>query len=327
MKTRPPSDVAVLRTLQGGLRDLGDDAVVAAIERTPYPYATSFPLEEVVARLEDGRTLHLILKDLTWDRLLGQAATTKPRFLHEPRRCFDVHRRVLAGTGVGPTFYGAFVDGQRRRYWFLSEKVEGVELWQIGDLATWEAVARWLARFHTRFAGAVDDLARRSRHLLRYDRQLLSVWPARAREVSPDLDLARVVSRYGTVVERLAHVPPTLVHGELYPSNVLVHEGDDRVDVWPVDWELAGTGPALLDLAALTSGWQGPEQAQLVDAYRDELVRSGAPPGEDFDVVLDCCRMHYALQWLGWSSQWSPPPEHTRDWLSDAIELGERLAL
>jgi hypothetical protein len=31
------------------------------------------------------------------------------------------------------------------------------------------------------------------------------------------------------------------------------------------------------------------------------------------------------VQWLGWSSQWSPPAQHAHDWLSEALALAERL--
>ena len=52
--------------------------------------------------------------------------------------------------------------------------------------------------------------------------------------------------------ERLLALPVGFIHGELYPSNVLVGERTGRICA--VDWEMAGIGPLLLDLAALTSG-------------------------------------------------------------------------
>jgi thiamine kinase-like enzyme len=130
-------------------------------------------------------------------------------------------------------------------------------------------------------------------------------------------------------VARLTNGPQLLVHGELYPSNVLVAGAGAAVEVWPVDWEMAGVGSPLLDLAALTSGWEGDVQADLVDAYLDEMGPGGwwASDRDEVGELLDCCRLHYALQWLGWSPQWSPPREHARDWVSEALALGERLGL
>lgn len=309
---------------------------VEHLERSPYPYATSFPLEEVHAYLQDRRVLHLILKDLTWERLLGAARGTKPRFLYEPRRSIETHRRLLPGTGFSPECYAAHADDGGRRYWLLLEKVAGVELWQVGTFETWEAVARGLARFHRMFAARNEALAERNPYLLRYRDELFLTWPRRVLEAStappagtPEREgLERIASGYGEVVRTLATVPPTLVHGELYPSNVLVDDGRNDVKVWALDWEMAGIGPAFLDVVALTAGWDGEEQRRLVSAYLDEL---GPAPwwreGEELARLLDCCRLHYALQWLGWSDGWLPPREHAHDWTGEALEAAKRLRL
>jgi aminoglycoside phosphotransferase (APT) family kinase protein len=112
-----------------------------------------------------------------------------------------------------------------------------------------------------------------------------------------------------------------LVHGELYASNVLVDEPALRVRA--IDWETVGLGPGLLDVAALVSGhWSGGERDAVVAAYR----AGGAPAGADFDGTLDAARLLVALQWLGWSSTWSPPAEHRHDWQADARLLAERIA-
>jgi hypothetical protein len=33
------------------------------------------------------------------------------------------------------------------------------------------------------------------------------------------------------------------------------------------------------------------------------------------------------VQWLGWSRDWTPPPEHVHNWLDTASTLGRRLGL
>ena len=56
----------------------------------------------------------LILKDLSRERLLGDAAGAKPAFLHEPRRELEAYRRILAPAGIGPRCFAAVADRTRR---------------------------------------------------------------------------------------------------------------------------------------------------------------------------------------------------------------------
>jgi aminoglycoside phosphotransferase (APT) family kinase protein len=135
---------------------------------------------------------------------------------------------------------------------------------------------------------------------------------------------------YERVVERLLDLPVTIIHGEFYAPNILVHDSATELRVCPVDWEMAALGPGLIDLAALTAGtWSEQERATLALAYCAELAASGGAlgPPEAMLAALDYCRLHLAVQWLGWSPSWSPPLKHAQNWLSEAVRLGEKLGL
>jgi hypothetical protein len=269
-------------------------AAVVRLERRPYAYETSHPLEELDVDLEDGRTLHLLRKDL------GTSPAKRPSFLHEPAREIETYRCVLASADLGTAkFYGA-ADEQ-----LYIEKVEGSELWQHGELEVWQRAARWLARMHAALGDQADQP-----HLLRYDRDFYRLWLARAEAISGDLGL--VASIYEDVVERLLALPQGLIHGDFYPSNILVAQAR----ICPVDWELGSAGPLLLDLAALTTGWPEVDLEAIAAAY-----------GEVSSEALDLCRLHLAVRWLGWSDDWTPPPEHAKDWRREAQAVAERLAV
>jgi thiamine kinase-like enzyme len=145
------------------------------------------------------------------------------------------------------------------------------------------------------------------------------------------LGMERLSRNYDRVVQHLTALPTTFIHGEFYASNVLVQEiAGEELRVCPVDWEMAAVGPGLIDLAALTSGgWTAEEKTALALTYhaalrpRDER----SPEPEAFLVALDYCRLHLAVQWLGWASGWSPPPEHAQDWLGEALGLAGKLGL
>src|SRR5207237_7099752 len=126
-------------------------------------------------------------------------------------------------------------------------------------LEHWFAAARGLARLHAHFAGRAGELAACD-FLLRLDGDYLRGWAARARDVAGGYDgplaaaLARVVAGYGPVCEVLARQPPTLVHNDLAPKNVLADRAHRPARICVVDWEVAGVGCGLLDLVDLKYG-------------------------------------------------------------------------
>lgn len=217
----------------------------------------------------------------------------------------------------------------------------GIALYQVGEFATWERVARWLAGLHTYFAGERGvGPASRTRYIIDYDADFYRVWMRRARafacrrvvhSVSRERcrAIARLAGRYERVVARLAGLPKTLIHGEFFPSNILVQPGVGGPRVCPVDWETVARGPGLIDLAALVAGdWTAAERRALALAYHDALSLGARwSDVEAFMAALDWCRLHLAVQWLGWSTDWTPPTEHAHDWLREALSLVEKLDL
>jgi hypothetical protein len=279
-------------------------------------------------------TLPLVLKDLSRSALLDEARLAKPAFLYEPLREVEVYRSVLVPAGVpGPTLYGASVDAQADRFWLFLERVPGRVLTEVGDFAHWRAAACWLARAHTRLA---EDVPRwlRAAPLLRYDAEYYRLWPRRAQAIlgtSAGPALGGVLGGYEAVVDRLTALPVTVIHGEFFPSNVLTEELATGVRNCPVDWETAAVGPAHLDLAALSAGsWPEAARVDLAREYLSAvLATGGAYPSSLDDLMTDLlfCRLHLAIQRLGWAHGWSPPEGHRHDWLGEALHLSEQLGL
>jgi hypothetical protein len=334
----PTEELDVL--LQGVLdRHFGAPRPIVRLERRLFAYRTSFPLEAVDVELAGGPALHLLLKDLSRQSLPEAIRRAKPAFLYDPLREIEAYQHLLAPAGLGTAVcYGAVVDAAADRYWLFLERVAGQELYQVGDVEVWRQVAAWLGRFHTRLAGAARSGAD-CRHLLAHNRDYYGIWPRRALAFAgkgggryspvPAL-LERVAAGYDAVIERLLALPTAVIHGELYASNVLVQQTDSGLRVCPVDWEMAAVGPGLVDLAALGAGrWTEGQRWELAEAYREGQTAAGdaAPALEELLADLDCCRLHLALQWLGWAEDWTPPAEHRHDWLAEVAQLSERLGL
>ena len=293
-----------------------------------------------MVRLEDGTSLRLLFKNLSRRAMLAGARRVKPTFLYDPLREIETYRSILGpGRLETATCYGAIVDPSAERYGLFLEKVPGLELYQVGDLATWQRVAGWMALMHARFAKQTETLARVA-PLLRYDAGFYRLWADRARAAldrgGPRLSgdarrgMEQLFGDYDRVIGYLVALPATFLHGEFYASNVLVHEEGEDLRVCPVDWEMAAVGPGLIDLAALTAGgWTADEREALALAYHAALIpaESWPPAPGAFLTALDYCRLHLAVQWLGWSTGWSPPPEQAQDWLGEALGLAEKLGL
>jgi hypothetical protein len=302
---------------------------VVGLKHQPSIYVSSFALEELEVQLEDGTRLELLLKDLS--AASDAAKLVKPAFARDPMREIEVYRSILKRTSLRtPECYGVLIDPLNSRYWLLLEKVAGLELYHVGEFEVWERVARWLAHFHNDFADEVTALAPMT-HLLNYDRAFYATWMQRAVEFAKDdaaHRLAQLSRNYEDVIERLARLPLTFIHGEFYASNVLVEPTMRGLRVCPVDWEMAAIAPGLMDVVALAAGnWTEEQKTRIARAYFTESILNRTLSEEEFLDGFDDCRLHQAVQWLGWARDWDVPPEHAHNWLNDAFTLAERHGL
>ena len=318
------------------------DVRIERLDRRVSEYCSSFIIEELDVALDDGTTHALIVKDLSPAALTEGAGHVKPWFFYEPMREIETYRRVLASHRLGTaTCYGAVVQEESKRYWLFLERVPPGLLWQQGDLEVWKDVARWLAGMHTFLVPSTERReSAHLAHLLNYDRDFYWRWMNRAAaficegDKSADRKAATAIraleSRYEKVVERLVAMPVTVIHGEFYASNVMIDATPERLRVCPVDWEMAAVGPGKIDLAGLTSGgWTRAQKDAMALAYYDALPaeRTARYDRQTFLTDLEYCRLHQAVQWLGWSPLWSPPPEHAQDWLKEALCTAEVLGI
>jgi aminoglycoside phosphotransferase (APT) family kinase protein len=272
---------------------------VPTVRRQPWEYTSSTPIEVLEA---DGCP-PLLFKNLS------ERGSSAPAALVDPGREIEVYARFGPGLDAPDCVAAVCRPG---RAWLFLERVDGVPLWQSADDGAWLAAARYLARLHR-----VPAPARTGRLLICGSTHLDAVIDRAL--ATPGLSVPRqVASAARRAVRVLSGGPASLLHGEFYPANVLVQSTPVGARVRPVDWEMAGIGPGVLDLAALISGDHEPRLRDLmVTAYRDEL---GAEP-ETLSATLAAARLLIAMQWLGWDAGWTPPPEHAHDWAREAQAL------
>ena len=298
----------------------------------PSSYRSSFFVDELDVRLDDGASIELVAKAIEWDAMVPEARLAKPPFLWDAERERATYEAVLPFLQVhAPRYFGSYVGDAGVRY-LLLERIAGVPLWQCGDFEVWREAARALARMH-----AATDVARVSAspaadHLIRYDRRFYAAWMQRASAFVGGgvMELRPIEEAYRHVIACLLAEDVTFIHGEFYSSNILVEGEDAGCTVRPIDWEMAALGPALMDVACLMAGrWTDEERADVADGYYATLAEHGrpVPPRERYLKTLDCCLIHLCVRNLGWSRDWSPPSDRRHDWLGEALRLCARWSL
>lgn len=303
---------------------------VVGIDRRPSRYATSAQIEDIGVVLGDGRRVSVLFKNLSPATMLMEARRTRPPFAYQPQREIQIYGKILARETLGtPRFFGACVDAAINRYWLFIEKVSGVELYQIGDRETWADTARWLAGMHRSLAPSVHDAETMTASATIYNADWYRRWLHRAQKFAPsgtDRAMRRLAGVHETVVDHLTAQPPTLIHGDLHASNVLVCRRPGESRICAVDWERASIAPGPMDLATLTMGWDEETTDLLVRSYAAGDDDS-AGSLQDLRITHDFCQLHLCIQWLGWAKDWEPPAEHRQDWLQEALQLADRFGL
>ena len=117
-------------------------------------YSSSCTIKNLQIELGSGRSLSLVLKDLSPASQLAEAKAVRPRFLYHPLREIEIYRRILGPRTFGTAvFFGSYHCQPLERYWLFLERVNGALLWQVGEMESWRSAARWLADFHSEFHG------------------------------------------------------------------------------------------------------------------------------------------------------------------------------
>jgi hypothetical protein len=315
---------------------------ITSWRRRKSAYSSSCQITNLQVELDGGEWHSFVLKELNPTSWLPTARQVRPAFLYDSHREIHVYQNILSKLGLGtPRYLGSQIDTENHRQWLMLERARGPLLWQVGQDSHWHASARWLAAFHLRampFSQHENSAACPA--LVDYSEEYFLEWARRAErflsihladsDAETSCRLRKIFDRYDRVARFLSRLPRTLVHGEFYPSNVIIRRDGNGHRVCPIDWELAGRGSGILDLAALSFGeWSAEKKDGLIRAYRDAL-----PPASELTLTLretheavEFGHLHFCMRQLGWASAWQPPDQHSRNWMEDALVLAKKLGL
>lgn len=167
----------------------------------------------------------------------------------------------------------------------------GARTWGAGDLRNSpERVGALLRRFHTEMPCRINGsgFIFWPFHVVRdYARTLVAGQSPFAAKLQSHVDLAAKLEA--------AQIPQPIVYGhhDLLPANFL----DDGQKLWLIDYEYAGFGTAMFDLAgaASNSGMNAAETEALLQAY------IGYSPDEDFRRAFDAMQVASLLREAMWA--------------------------
>ena len=117
--------------------------------------------------------------------------------------------------------------------------------------------------------------------------------------------------------------PETLLHGDLWPSNILVTPAGPRATVRLIDWERAGVGPPLYDLSALLLRLPSQRRWDVLNGYVRHHAASGLGELETpvlnrlFDTV-ERARLANLAIWPSLAALEDPDRDWPWDQLADA---------
>jgi len=297
-----PSARALTSALRVMLNDDHPASGVTVLDRQPAVEASTFPSEVVKCQLSDGRELELFCKyalrrhapEPAWHTAHGH----RGGLAYEA----DVYERVLEPLGMPAVqLRGVYRSGrQRLAGLFLDYLGEATRVHR--DPGALAQAAGWIGEFHRLNTDRVGSAP--LAFLRRYDADYYRGWATRTRVCAGRYRpgcrwIAEACERFERDSATLASAAQTVIHGEYYPSNVLLW----KREVHPVDWETAAVAAGEIDLAALIDGWPVNVAKRCERAYVKGRWPEGAPP--EFAATLRAARAYWLFRWTGARRAWT----------------------
>ena len=288
-----PDDDCLRAGLESVLKDQGSlDGELVIFHRQKNTYTSTFPSEIVTCRVGSGPEVRLFLK-YSADRN-NHACGHRGGVGYEAK----VYGQLLQSLDISvANLYGSYRSQDGKNTWLILDYLDGgTRMTQTIDPEAMAKAARWMGRFHALCSSRPGNPA--LSFLNRYSPDYYRGWVSRTqqlvRQAGVDSGWLRAVcSRIDTVIEVLCESPPTIIHGEYYPKNILLQHGL----IYPVDWESTAVGNGMIDLAMLTEGWSPETTRECVHEYQ----RSRWPEAAPHDLVksLHAARIYVQFRWLG----------------------------
>jgi aminoglycoside phosphotransferase (APT) family kinase protein len=209
-----------------------------------------------------------------------------------------VYRELLPSLALStPWLYGVYEDASSGQVWIILEYLEeSVRVKKSPDPTAMDLAARWIGQFHLTSEARLQETE--MPFLKPYDAEYYLGWARRTSQYAGHWHqrfpwLQSLCESFEEVVTTLLYAPPTVIHGEYYPKNILFRDGN----IYPVDWESTAIAAGVIDLASLTEAWSEDVAHQCEIEYQQARWPDGPP--NDFDRMLCAAQLYLNFRWLG----------------------------
>jgi hypothetical protein len=244
----------------------------------------------------------------------GPAVIVKHLTLPRAHRSARATQRWLPGLGlpaIAPALLAAVAPPGVERVWHIYEDVGDVTLQdRAADRDSVDATVAEIAALHVRGAGhallsecrtegedfgihyfltRVGD-ARRLLDALRGDGRTRSRERRRVQDgLRRHLDALLLDTSRRLRIVREAGGTETVLHGDLWTTNVVVTGAGARAAVRLIDWDRAGAGPATYDLSTFLLRFPPLQRPGVLARYREAIGRAGwrIAPDRELNVLCD----------------------------------------
>ena len=258
------------------------------VTREPSIRSSTFPAEIIRCRV-NNEPVSLLCKYL--NGMSHNNFGHRGAIEYEARVYEDILSRINLPSA---TYYGIYTM-ENNDLCMVIEFLEGGELlFRSLEENQIERSVKWIAEFHNLFQDKLPEGIRK------YDADYYFVWANKVDAIVADKGniypwLIDVSNFFRKNIKVLTEAPMTLIHGEYYPNNIMIHRGQIK----PIDWESVAIAPGELDLAASIDGHVSAEQEKAINTYMATRWPTGEFDRYAFNARLLMSQIYFHFRWIG----------------------------
>jgi aminoglycoside phosphotransferase len=270
-----------------------------------------------------------------------------------------VARRWFPAVGLAdavPDLLGIAAERSGRRVWHIYEDLGDCALAADSsgrartrifrsDPDRIEPAVAVIARIHARFAGhpmlaecrlygddfgshffrsAVTDAIRGLDALLALKQERAPAWTDLLHRLLAKMQELRRQQTERTEALARAGGPETLLHGDLWPINVMVSQDEGTRRARLIDWDHAGVGPVTYDLSTFLTHFPREDRQWILDRYLRCMAERGVqfPAGTNWNFLFNTAELSRLAITVAWEAL--SAIDHPADWAFEELELVEQ---